>query len=136
MWQRCVCVSCSAVSDFLQRHGLLPARLLCPQDSPGKNTGVDCHSLLHKIFLTQGPNSGLLHCRQILYYVSYWEVQIWQRWLWQNYWTQSASDRKFHYGKKFSAKIFIAFEQKWSIKKCLCNTVEIQCYVFYKCCYR
>ena len=30
----------SAVSDSLQTHRLQPARLLCPWDSPGKNTGV------------------------------------------------------------------------------------------------
>ena len=30
-------------------------------------TGVDYHSLLQGIFLTQGMNPGLLHCRQILY---------------------------------------------------------------------
>ena len=40
---------------------------LRPWDSPGKNTGVDCHSLLQRIFLTHGRNLGLLHCRQILY---------------------------------------------------------------------
>ena len=28
--------------------------LLCPADSPGKNTGVDCHALLQGIFQTQG----------------------------------------------------------------------------------
>ena len=28
-----------------------------------------CHSLLHRIFLTQGWNLGLLHCRQILSYL-------------------------------------------------------------------
>ena len=28
--------------DSLRPHGLWPARLLCPWDSPGKNTGVDC----------------------------------------------------------------------------------------------
>ena len=33
-----------------------PPRLLCPWDSPGKNTGVDCHALLQGIFLTQGWN--------------------------------------------------------------------------------
>ena len=44
-----------------------PARLLRPGDSPGKNTGVGCHSLLQGIFLTQGSNPGLPHCRQILY---------------------------------------------------------------------
>ena len=31
---------------------------------PGKNTGMGCHSLLQGIFLTQGSNLGLLHCRQ------------------------------------------------------------------------
>ena len=45
-------------------------------DSPGKNTGVDCHSLLQRIFLTQGYNPGLLHCRQILYRLSYREVHV------------------------------------------------------------
>ena len=33
-----------------------PARLLCPRDSPGKNTGVGCHALLQGIFPTQGSN--------------------------------------------------------------------------------
>ena len=35
-------------------------------DSPGKNTGVGCHALLQGIFLTQGLNLGLPHCRRIL----------------------------------------------------------------------
>ena len=42
-------------------------------DSPGKNTEVDCHSLLQSIFLIWGSNPGLLHCRQILYHLSYRE---------------------------------------------------------------
>ena len=40
-------------------------------DSPGKNTGVDCHALLQRIFQTQGLNPGLPHCRQILYHLSH-----------------------------------------------------------------
>ena len=40
-------------------------------DSPGKNTGVGCHALLQGIFPTQGLNSGLLHCGQILYCLSH-----------------------------------------------------------------
>ena len=40
-------------------------------DSPGKNTGVGCHALLQGIFPTQGSNPGRLHCRQILYHLSY-----------------------------------------------------------------
>ena len=42
-------------------------------DSPGKNTGVVCHSLLQGIFPTQGSNLGLPHCRQILYWLSHLE---------------------------------------------------------------
>ena len=38
----------------------VPARFLCPWDSPGKNTGVGCHALLQGIFLTQGSNLCLL----------------------------------------------------------------------------
>ena len=58
-------VSCSVVSDSLQPCGLYPIRLLCPRNFPGKNTGVGCHFLLQGIFLTQGSNSGLLHCRPL-----------------------------------------------------------------------
>ena len=53
--------SCSVVSESLQPHGLLPARLLCPWDFPGKNTEVGCHFLLQGIFLTQGSNPHFLH---------------------------------------------------------------------------
>ena len=31
------------MSNSLRPHGLQPTRLLCPWDSPGKNTGVGCH---------------------------------------------------------------------------------------------
>ena len=49
----------SVVSDFAT-PGLQPTRLLCPWDSPGKNTGVGCHFLLQGIFPTQGWNLHLL----------------------------------------------------------------------------
>ena len=54
------------MSNSLQLYGLQPTRLLCPWDSPGKNTGVGCHALLQGIFLTQGSNPcllSLLHCQ-------------------------------------------------------------------------
>ena len=59
-------LSRSVVYDSLRPHGLQPTRLLCPQDLPGKNTGVGCHFLLQGIFLTQGSNPGLLNRRQTL----------------------------------------------------------------------
>ena len=42
--------------NSLQPYGLQPARLLYPRDFPGKNTGVACHALLQRIFLTQWSN--------------------------------------------------------------------------------
>ena len=65
-------LSCSVMSDSLQHHGLQPSRLLCPWDSPDKNTGVGCHALLQGIFPTQESNACLPYCRQILYHLSHW----------------------------------------------------------------
>ena len=52
--------SLSCVS-FFETHGLWPARLLRPWDSPGKSTRVGCHFLLQGIFPSQGSNPCLLH---------------------------------------------------------------------------
>ena len=56
----------SVVSDSLLPHGLYS-----PRNSPGQNTGAGSLSLLQGIFPTQGSNSGLPHCRQILYQLSH-----------------------------------------------------------------
>ena len=45
----------SVVSDSFRPHGLQPARLLCPWDSPGKNTGVGFYALLQGTL----PNPGI-----------------------------------------------------------------------------
>ena len=50
----------------------LPAK---PQGKP-KNTGVGSLSLLQGIFLTQESNWGLLHCRWVLYQLSYHLISI------------------------------------------------------------
>ena len=89
------------VSDSVWPHRRQPTRLSRPWDSPGKNTGVGCHFLLHSmkvksqsevaqsgltpgqntgvgchsllqgIFPTKGLNPGVPHCRQILYQLSH-----------------------------------------------------------------
>ena len=59
-----VAQSCLTLCDIVDR-------LLCPWNSPGKNTGVGNHSLHQGIFLTQGLKLGLLHCGQILYRLSH-----------------------------------------------------------------
>ena len=58
--------SCSVTSDTLR-----PPGHYSPWNSPGQNTGVGSLSLLQGIFLTQGSNLGLPHCRRILYQLSY-----------------------------------------------------------------
>ena len=57
-------------------HSLGPPRIIAHQAPlsmgfPGKSTGVGCHFLLQRIFPAQWSNLGLLHCRWILYQLSY-----------------------------------------------------------------
>ena len=59
------------MSNSLWPHGLKPTRLLHPWNFSGKNTGLGCHFLLQGIFMIQGLNPGLLHCRQMLYCLSH-----------------------------------------------------------------
>uniref|UniRef100_A0A8B9XQD1 Guanine nucleotide-binding protein subunit gamma n=1 Tax=Bos mutus grunniens TaxID=30521 RepID=A0A8B9XQD1_BOSMU len=65
-------VSCLVVSDSMRPrglyslpgssvHGIFQARIL---------EGVSSHSLLQGILPTQGLNTSLLHCKQILYHMS------------------------------------------------------------------
>ena len=56
----------SVVTDSLRSHGLYN-----PWNSLGQNTGVGSLSLLQGIFPTQGSNTGLPHCRWILYQLSH-----------------------------------------------------------------
>ena len=77
----CVCVSCSVISESLRFYGLQPSGSSSHQDPLpmeflGKNTGVGSHSLLQRVFLTQGSNPRLLHCRQILYHLSHQSVLV------------------------------------------------------------
>ena len=53
----CACVYasvCAQSLSYVWLVGLWLTRLLCPWNSPGKNTGVYCYSLLQEVFLTQG----------------------------------------------------------------------------------
>ena len=73
----CCCLVTKSCPTLLRPHGLWPARLLCPWDSPSKNNEVGCHFLHQGIFPTEELNLYLLHCRrsphcrQILYCLSH-----------------------------------------------------------------
>ena len=57
----CCCRLVAKSCPTLRSHGLWPARLFCPWDLLGENTGVSCHILLQGIFPTRGSNQHLLH---------------------------------------------------------------------------
>ena len=66
----------------MQPCGLWPTRLLCPWDSPGKDTGVGCRALLQGISPTQETNPGLLcllHRRRTLYCWATEEAHKWKQ---------------------------------------------------------
>ena len=63
--------SCSVVSDSFDPMDCSPPGSAVHGDSPGKHTGMGCHTLLQGTFPTQGLNPGLPHCRQIVYYLSH-----------------------------------------------------------------
>ena len=58
--------ACSVVSDSSETPWTVAAKLLCPWNSPGKNTGVGCHFLLQGVFPTQGSIPCLLCWQWIL----------------------------------------------------------------------
>ena len=79
-----------------------PARLLCPWNSPGKNTRVGGHSLLQEVFPTQGSNPGLLHCRQILYHLTHQGVTLKNLLIPQLNWYRSLKDAYWQYQVSYS----------------------------------
>ena len=64
-------LSCFSGVWLFVPHGLQRARLHCPWNSLGKNSGVGCHALLQGIFSTQGLNWDLPHWRWIHYCLSH-----------------------------------------------------------------
>ena len=67
----CVVLNRAVMSNSLQSHGLLPARLLCPWGFSRQEYWSGRHALLQGIYPTQGLNPSLPHCRQTLYCLSY-----------------------------------------------------------------
>ena len=57
----------SSKASILRRSAFFMVQL----SHPTYSTGVGCHFLLQRIFLTQGSNLDLLHFRQVLYPLSH-----------------------------------------------------------------
>ena len=55
------CLVTKSCLTLLPPHKLQPARLLCPWDFPGKNTGVGCHFLFQENLPNPGWNLHLMN---------------------------------------------------------------------------
>ena len=66
-----LCSESDSVSHSGMSDSSSPTRLLCPLNSPGKNTGMGWYFLLQEIFPTHRLNLSLPHCRQTLYWLSH-----------------------------------------------------------------
>ena len=77
-------------------HGTLQARIL---------EWVAIHSLLQRIFPNQGSNPGLLHCRQLLYRLSY------------RGWGGYSLQDKQHYAFHFACALMFCHASNWSVSQ-------------------
>ena len=64
------------MSDYVWPHGRQPTRLLCPWDSPGKNTGVGCHFLLHFGVLVYIKVMFTLYCSILFCSLAFYQKPI------------------------------------------------------------
>ena len=73
LWWRnvCVCLVTQSCLTLCNPMDCSPPGSSVHEVSPSKNPGVGCPALFQGIFPTQGSNSGLLLCRQILCHLSH-----------------------------------------------------------------
>ena len=67
----CACLVAQSCPTLCDPMDCTPPGSSIHGDSPGKNTGVDCHALLQGIFPTKGLKPDLPYCRWILYHLSH-----------------------------------------------------------------
>ena len=81
-------------------------------NSPGKTTGVGCHDLHQGILASQGLNTGLWHCRQILYHSVTWDAP-------------STFVRTLQLKLRVEHKLSLVKEQLFHVKKLSCVTKQV-----------
>ena len=109
-----VCASCLVTSNSLQPRGLQPARLLCPWNFPGKNTGVVAISSSRGFSWPRGQTHISCIGRQILYYCTTWE-----------------SPQAIYYGQKHKRKKKILWSTGglFNTGTSICGRVRTECHI-------
>ena len=108
----------SVMSNSLKPHGLYSPS---PSNSPGQNTGMGSLSLLQGIFQTQGFNSGLPDCRQILYQLSHKGSPKILKWIAYPF-SRGSSQPRNQTGVYYTAGRFFT---NWAMKEALKLTVVV-----------
>ncbi|XDA83223.1 hypothetical protein R6Z07F_013117 [Ovis aries] len=96
----CVCSVASVVSTSVRPHGLQPARLLCPWNSPGENTGVGYHALLQESSQARDRTRASCIAGRFFTYEASWEA-LKSTWHWCEEYTPQSHLRQvtclFHF---------------------------------------
>ena len=117
----CVCVSCSVVSSSVRPHGWQTTRLLCPWNSPGKNTGMGCHCLLQYTYIYTHNGILVIKKNEIMPFVATWmnlEVIL----------SEVSQTEKDRYMKSLTCEIWkiiqinLFTQQKETYRKQICDT--------------
>ena len=98
-------------------NSLRPDGLSSPWNFPGQNTGVGSHSLLQGIFPTHGSNSGLPHCRQILYQLSQGSPRT-LKWIAYPFSSRSPKPRNWTGVSCIAGGFF----SNWAVRESICKT--------------
>ena len=105
----------SGMSDSLQ-----PSELYSPWDSPGQYIAVGSLSLLQGIFLTQGSNPGLSHCRWILYQLNHKGSPGIREWVAYPFSSKSSQSRN----QTSVSSIVCRFFTNWAIREALWGNIS------------
>ena len=112
---KCRKVKSESESHSVIFNSLQPQGLYSPWNSPGHNTRVDSLSLLQGIFLTQGSNPGLPHCRRILYQLSHKGSPRILEWVAYPFFSRSSQPRNSTGVSCIAARFFT----NWAIREAL-----------------
>ena len=94
-------------------HSLQPCGLYHPWNSPGQKVGS--LSLLQGIFPIQGLNPSFLHCRQILYQLSYRGSPRILEWVAYPFFSRSSQPRSWNRDTCIAGRFFT----NWAIREAL-----------------
>ena len=127
-----LCLVAQSCPTFCDPMGCSPPGSSIYRDSPDKNTGVSCHTLLPGIFPIQGLNPSLPYCRWILYHLSHQGSPRILKWVAYHFSTGSSQSRNQTSVSCTAGGFFTRKVQLWLLNSIitacrLSNCVRLSC---------